>query len=113
MIDKFKIDPRAKQLFAKIECGTLREVAVESGFIRRDGIDNADIAHKRALTQHVGQPFKVLQEGLHVLPIRHTEVETGRCPFPVRTIGAVVKSMQIQERRAVQIIFARSEHELF
>ena len=60
---------------------------------RLGGIHQRNVADVVALTEQVAHTFGVLQPTLHMGPIGHTEVETGRCPLPPSAVCRVVQAV--------------------
>ena len=96
MIDEVKVDPRGHEFVAKMK-GDLRCLfALGFCLIGRDRVDDGDISHGITLAHQVREAVEVLKKGAHMLPIGHAEMVAWRRPFPVRAVGGVIETVQVE-----------------
>ena len=64
---------------------------------RLERVHHRHVAHVDALAEHVAQTLEVLEERLHVRPVRHAEVVARRHPLPPAAVGGIVEAMEVQK----------------
>ena len=87
-IQKIVIQTSIAQPLRRSKCAIGRSVRI--CLHRLGGIHQCNVADVVALTEQVAHTLGVLQPPLHMRPIRHTEVETGRRPLPPTAVCRVV-----------------------